>query len=269
MELGGHHVAVGDLVLVDQTQHLLRQPLVHQDHGVAQVQCRGAEDQHGGVVEGGAADVDVVVLGLQAEHAQEARGERGDDLGRDLGKRPAHALRLARGARGVVHHLAGGAALGHLAGLSLAELGEGAEALHAAQREAHRAREVDLLAGHLAGLGEALRADEDLRAAVLHDVGDLGARQVVVDGRHVEADLHDGQVDLIHLGAVLEHDGDAVSPAEAEGAQAVGDLVGLGQQLAAAPLAAAGVDQSELLGGPLSEVPESEFCHGGLLRAYG
>ena len=71
VELGRHHVRGGDPALLDEAQHVLGQPLVHEHDGVAQVQRRAPEAQHGGVVQRRADDVDVVVLGLDAEEEQQ------------------------------------------------------------------------------------------------------------------------------------------------------------------------------------------------------
>ena len=131
-------------------------PAVHQHHRVSEVHGGRGEHQHGGVIERRAADVDVAVLGLAPEEAQEAAHQRGHRVGVDRRERPPHALRAAGGARGVVHHLAGGALLGERGRLARRELGVGAEARDAADREArlHRQRELARRAG--AGLREAL-----------------------------------------------------------------------------------------------------------------
>ena len=61
MELGRHHVRVGDAVALDEPQALLRVPLVHQHHGVAQLHGGSREAHDGRVVERRAAEVHVVV----------------------------------------------------------------------------------------------------------------------------------------------------------------------------------------------------------------
>ncbi len=51
VELGGDHMGVGAAVGVDETEHLLRCPLVHEDQPVADVQGRARELEDGGVVQ--------------------------------------------------------------------------------------------------------------------------------------------------------------------------------------------------------------------------
>ena len=51
MELGGHHVGMGDPVALDQLEHGLTGPLVHEDDGVTHVDGGAGEAQDGRVVE--------------------------------------------------------------------------------------------------------------------------------------------------------------------------------------------------------------------------
>ena len=81
VELGRHHVGGGHPVALDEPQHLFGRPLVHEHHGVAHVERRAPEAQHGGVVERRADDVDVVVMGLDAEEEQDAGQAEGGLVG--------------------------------------------------------------------------------------------------------------------------------------------------------------------------------------------
>ena len=114
-------------------------------------------------------------------------------------------------------------------------------------------------------LGEALVADEDLGSGVLHDVGDLGRHQVVVDGDDVPARLHGGEVDLEHLGAVGQHEGDGVARAEPELAQGVHDLVGPAEQLARLELGPVGGHQGQVARAPPPPSPRTRSRSSSLL----
>ena len=254
-------MALGDLVGFDQAQHFLGIPLLAEDHRVAHVERGRTEHQDGGVVEGRAADVNIVVLGLQAEHTQQSGGQGDDQVGVDGSQGASYALGLARRSRGVVHHLARGAILGPVIGLSGEKLGKRPKALDLTQGKAPIAREVDFLPGGSAGLGEFLRTAEHLGSRVLDDVGDFRRREVVVDGGHVETDLGDGQVDLEELGAIFHHQGYAIALFEAQGAKPVGHAVGFGEEFAPAPLTLLGVDESEPVRRGLGKFPESEIGH--------
>ena len=263
MELGRHHVAGGDAVLLDQPQHLLGRPAVHQHHRVSEVHGGRGEHQHRGVIERRAADVDVAVLGLAAEEAEESAHQRRHRVGIERRERPAHALRAAGGARGVVHHLAGGAVLGKRRRLARRELGEGTEAGDVSDREARLRGQRELARRGGAGRREPLVYDQRLRLAVVHDVGDLGARQVMVDRGQEPAGLGRRQVELDHGRAVGQHGRDAVALLQPERAQPMHELVAARQQLAARPLAAVGVDQREMIRIAARKIPEAEVGHRG------
>jgi hypothetical protein len=132
--------------------------------------------------------------------------------------------------------------------------------------EAGALREGELLGGRGASGPEALVRDEGLGLAVAHDVGDLGRRQMVVDRREEEARLGRGQVELDHLGAVGEHRREAVALLHAERAQARHHLIAAGEQLAARPFAAVGIDERQAARIAPRKIPEAEVGHQGLLR---
>ena len=84
---------------------------------------------------------------------------------------------------------------------------------------------------------------------------------MVVDGDDVPAGLEGGQVDLEDLDAVGQHEGDGVARLQAEGPQAVDDLVGPAQQLARLQLGAVGTDQGQVRRLLLRHRPEPEVGH--------
>ena len=65
-ELRRNHMRVGDAVLLDVGQGLLRLPSVHQYHRVTEMERGSGESQDGGVVERRPAEVNIVGAGLQA-----------------------------------------------------------------------------------------------------------------------------------------------------------------------------------------------------------
>ena len=78
---------------------------------------------------------------------------------------------------------------------------------------------------------EASVGDEDLRLAVVDDVGRLLRGEMPVDRREPQADAlgrgqHDGELD-----PVGDHGGDGVALTEAPGQQGVGQLIGVGVEL--------------------------------------
>jgi hypothetical protein len=109
-------------------------------------------------------------------------------------------------------------------------------------------------------------SDERLRAAVRHDVGDLGRGEVEVDRREVPARLQAREVDEVELRAVGHADRDGVAVREPERAQPVHDAVALGEQLAARPVALLRVDERERPRVALRVGPEAVVGHGGSPR---
>ena len=135
VELRGHHVRIGDLVLLDELQHLLGDPLVHDHHRVQQVDGGSRVAQDSGVVEGGTDDVDVIVVRRDPEQEEDPRQTDGGLFGRGPAQRPEHPLGIARGARGVIHDVADGP-VGRIAGrLGVAHPGIGPESEDLAHRE--------------------------------------------------------------------------------------------------------------------------------------
>ncbi len=102
--------------------------------------------------------------------------------------------------------------------------------------------------------------DEDLRLAVVDDVRDLGSDEVPVDRDQVEAGLCHGEEQLEHLGRVREQHRDRVAGLESHAAESVHELVARRQELTRRDLALVGVDQREVVGARLGDVPEPECC---------
>ena len=262
VELGRHHVRAGHPVLLDEREHLLGDPLVHQHHGVEEVDGGARVAQDGGVVERRADDVHVGVVGLDAEQEEDPRQPECRLLGGGPAQLAEHPLGIAGGPRGVVHHVADGP-IGRIGGRSVvAHGGVGAEAGDLAHREATgggQRRLVGRIDGHL---GEPLVGDEGLGAGVLQDVGHLGPDQVMVDGNQVPAGLQGGQIELEHLHAVGEEGGHHVPRLELEAAQAVHHLVGATEQPLGGVLGPVGIDQRQLSRVLVGQRPKSEVAHG-------
>ena len=232
MELGGDHVRRRHPALLDQPQHVLGQPFVHEHDGVPQVQRGAAEAQDGRVVQRRADDVDVVVLGLDPEEEQQSRQSERRLLGGHAQKLAKDALGIPRRARGVVHDVAEGPVLGHARRLGVAHLGVRGEAGHVANGEPAGCVEADFVRRGDGDVRKALMGDEGLCSRVLQDVGHLGRHQVVVDRDEVPARLQRREVDLDHLGAVGQQGRDDVADLEALCAQRVHDLIGVAEELA-------------------------------------
>ena len=116
-------------------------------------------------------------------------------VGIDLGERALHALRLAGGARRVVHRRARRPVLGHRRRLRgrRARRTTGSPGSPRAPAGSRRGMPASSAAA-LASVGEALVADEHLGVGVLEDVRDLGRRQPVVDRHVVQAGLQRREV---------------------------------------------------------------------------
>lgn len=241
MELGGHHMGVGAAVRLDQGQHVLRRPLVHQDEAVADVQRGAGELQDGGVVERGADQMDVVVERCDAEDGEESAEVGG--LGLGAGQRAADAARASGGARGVVHDPAQRAVAGRGLRLPVEELGVGPEAAGRTDGVAVGRGQLRLVRRLPGRLGEPLVGDQHLRAGVGDDPGDLRSDQVVVDGDEVETGLGRGEVGGEELDAVGEDHGEGVAAPQSCRTQPVDELVARGVQPSGGPLLAVGGDQ--------------------------
>ena len=74
--------------------------------------------------------------------------------------------------------------------------------------------------------------DRDLRARVLHDVGDLLGRRGQVDRERHRAEAHHREVGEVELGAVGEHQRDGVAALDAERGETSGERVDALAQLA-------------------------------------
>ena len=99
-------------------------------------------------------------------------------------------------------------------------------------------------------------AQEGGRLAVVHDVRDLGADEVVVDRGQVPTRLHGREVERHHLGPVREHGCHPVARGQTERAQAVHETVGGREQLPVGDLRPGRVDHGEAPRILLGQLPE-------------
>ncbi len=203
-------------MLLDELEHGFGRPLVHQDHGVPQVDRGSRVAQHGRVVERGAHDVDVVVPGLDAEQEEDAAQAERRLFRRGPAQRAEHPFRVAGGPRRVVHDVADGPVRRVVGGLAVTHGGQRREADDLADGEARRRRYLRFVGGVEGHVGEALVGDEHLGPRVLKDVGHLGCHQMVVDRDQVPTGLQGGQVELEDLYAVGEQGGDNVTGSKIE-----------------------------------------------------
>jgi hypothetical protein len=127
--------------------------------------------------------------------------------------------------------------------------------------EARLLREAGLARRRFARRREALVREERPGLGIGQDVGNLGARQVMVDGRDVEATLERGKLEGDHLHAVRQHGREAVALGESEGAKAVHDAMALGRERARRQLAPLGSHERERCRVPLGVPPEALLRH--------
>ena len=218
-EHGGHPLGMGDPVVLDQFEGPFGVEALHHHHRPAEGLHGDHVGQGGGVVEGRRRQVD----GVGAEFVAVCLLSQGEGLGgAHLRQGAQYALGTARGARAVEHGVAHplpvqggrrGAVAGGLVGFPARD-----DAIdHQADRTG--GDQVGQALGDLA-LGEG--ADQDLRAAVIDDVGRLVRRQVAVDGGDVEARAEAGP-DRIHEGEVVFHqEGHVVAALQAPITEQVG-----------------------------------------------
>ncbi len=136
VELGGDHVGVGHPVPLDELEHALGGPLVHQYHGVAHVDGSTGEPEHGGVIQRRPHDMDVVVAGVDPEQEQDPGQGDGHLVGVRTRQRPADTLGVPRRPRGVVHGVAEAPVVGPVRPLVVPHLGVGGEARDVTDRQA-------------------------------------------------------------------------------------------------------------------------------------
>ena len=226
-----HELAVGDPVLLDGGEELLRIEALH-DHR------RGAEAQGGGhrrlrcrVVDGRRRQVAHARAHREHVHHELHHRQR---LGRvDLGKRAQDPLRTARRAGRVQHRRAELLVVdrrrrvlgdGCVIGPERTDLPVGVDAEeHLDLRRLRHCRLGDLDLGH--------RRDEHPGIAVVDDVGDLVGRQVRVDARVVEARALGGGHRLEVAQVVLDEHRHVVAAAQPGGPEEMGQAVGVGLEL--------------------------------------
>ncbi len=224
-EHGRHHLRVRDLVLGHQRQEFLGVEMLHDHRRAAELHDRHVEAQRGRVIERRRREIDRVLA-----HAVELAGDleqRVVGVDRLRLDHRQHALGPAGGAGRIEHVVAGGFvgdALGGLAGHCLFPrliAGDGAVQHVAVGDALHQWRELGRL------VGEIFRGDEELRAAVSHDVIDFSGGQPRADGGVDQARALGAPADLEEARVVLEEQRDVVAGPEARGTEKLRDAVGL------------------------------------------
>jgi len=97
-----------------------------------------------------------------------------------------------------------------------------------------------------AQLDELLVVDEDARLLALADLGDLWPRERRVEQQHCRAELRCGDARFDEVGVIAAEDRDPIALADAHGAQAVRERVGLLVQFAEGDGAAVVMDRRSL-----------------------
>ena len=225
-ELRRHHVRVRAAVALDEPQRLFGIPLVHAHDGVLHVQRVAGEGRDRGVVVGRRGEMDVALVGNDAEQAEQEREQLRAHVGVEIVERASRpwAFRSCPTCSASPRRSSGRRASWSVAGRPRRRTTRSRGTVPCASR--FSAAMPASSAAALTTDGVALVADEDLGVGVLEDVRDLGGRQAVVDRHVVEAGLERGQVHVHRIGAVRQDGGDGVAPLHAERAQRVHHLVG-------------------------------------------
>ena len=214
-EHGRHQLRLGDLVLLDQLQEFLGVEVFHDDGGAAERDRHHVEAQGSGVIERRRRQIDAV--GIHPAHVgAENFQERIRQLDRMVIRRPLDALGAAGGARRIQHVVAGFLVRDRRRRLRGRFLVPGAEAgqrlvEHEEQRLAGRAGDqpLDLL-------GAFRRGDDDFRAAIPDDVGDLVLGQIAADRGVIQPGALRRPADLHECQPVLHQEGDVIAGLQAE-----------------------------------------------------
>ncbi len=190
-------------------------------------------------VHGVAARLDVVAQQVSAEDLHPR-------FGIERGERALDCLRAPGGARGVLHELPGHPVRGRPVGLAGQHgLVRGEAVDRAPHRDASGHGHAGLDRRRTGHRGESPVRHERLRAGVAQDVGDLGRREIAVQGNEVPARLEQGHQHLNDLGPVRQQGGHRVALAQAPLAQRVHETVGPCRDLARRPLPARRVDHGD------------------------
>ncbi len=225
-EHGRHELAVGDAVDLDEFEIPLGVEVLHDDGGAAH-----ADRQ----VDGGLGRRVVERGGRQVDHALAVLPELDQEIEqrkvlhrRLLGERPQDALGTPRRARGVEHRSAEDLVRDWRFRAILDRLMEADDTL-ALARAVHHHADGDVRA-RLQGLARhvefRLRGEEDLRHAVVDDVGEFARRQERIHAREVDPRPLARGAGLEVAAVVLHEDGDVIEPLQAGAAQEVREAVG-------------------------------------------
>ena len=230
VELRWNHVTGCHVVLLNELQHLLWSPLVHEDNGVAHVDRRTTKTSYGSVVQRRANDVHVVVLRLNAEQEQDSDQSECALFWGDAEQLAVDALWLTSRARGVVHDVAQGSVFGQRGWLVIAKSGVVVKTNDLANRQAGARSNFCFFCSDEGGVFEPLVSNEDLGARVTNDVANLWSNQVVIDRHEVPARLQTGQVNLEVFHTVWQQGGDDIAWLQPKTTKRVDDLVGPAEQ---------------------------------------
>ena len=222
-EHGRNQLRLRDLVGRDQLQELLGVEGFHDDGSAAEHDRHHVEAQRRRMVERRRRQIDAV--GVHAAHGgAENFQKRVRHVDRIAFERALDALRPAGGAGRIEHVVAGDFVRDRRHRLRDRFLVEGAEAgfrrvHHVEQRSAGLADQ----SFHL--LVAFRRGDEDFRAAIPHDVGDLVLGEIAADRGVIEPRALRGPADLHEREAVLHQQRDVIACFEAELAKEMRALV--------------------------------------------
>jgi hypothetical protein len=241
---------VGDAVCLDRAQRLARVEGLHHDDRGAEALSGGAEADRRRVVQGCRRQVDRVLSEREEPAQQPGQQIRVVDGG--VGERPDDALRLAGRARAVEHRVAAGLLGQRLGGMGRRGGLVGLIAVaRAVDHEAYRAA-GDPREHRFRYVAERRGGHQQLRTAVVDDVGRLVGAEIAIDGGEVEARADGGPVDLEVARVVLHEERHVVAAAQPDVPHQPGEPVGALVELAVADgLARARHDVGGLVGGRL------------------
>jgi len=230
-EHGGNPLAVGDAVALDQRQRGLGVKTLH-DHGLpAEFEHAQCVAQRRGVVQRRGRQIDGVLV-----HAHDAGGSQrlGVGLAAQRGGPQGleHALGPARGTRGI-QQVAAQRAVGKVCRRALQGLQRGRQRRRLRRGFVHRPARQRMDGLQFSELGQGLvRYHHQPRAAVLHDVGHLGWRQVGAEHGGIQARLPGRQGQGQDFDTVFQHHRETLACLQPLGMEPLRHLQGAAGHLA-------------------------------------